>query len=149
MGCCMQPFLFHHSFCFTDSVLFSIVSESSLDDQKFSEAYDPMSLDIYHIAELRICKRVSGLPIKFRTAIWTILNNILWNAHIWVPRLSRRIRVISMRRRIPKVSGGEWTPTLDPITGCMSGWAMIQTILIQTCYRSLLSKPVEIIRYFQ
>lgn len=46
--------------------------------------YITKSLDLDHISELRTCRRVSELPVKYRTAVWTILNNILWNSHTWV-----------------------------------------------------------------
>lgn len=46
--------------------------------------YITKSLDLDHIEELRKCRRVSELPAKYRTAVWTILNSLIWNSHTWV-----------------------------------------------------------------
>ena len=46
--------------------------------------YITKSLDLDHVGEFRKCKRVSELPAKYRTAVWTILNSLLWNSHTWV-----------------------------------------------------------------
>ncbi len=46
--------------------------------------YISKSLDIDRIEELRTCKRVSELPEKHRTAVWTLLNSLIWNSHTWV-----------------------------------------------------------------
>ena len=46
--------------------------------------YITKSLDIDHVTEIRTCRKVSELPVKYRTAVWTILNSILWNSHTWV-----------------------------------------------------------------
>lgn len=46
--------------------------------------YITKSLDLDHVEEFRKCKRVSELPVKYRTAVWTILNSLIWNSHTWV-----------------------------------------------------------------
>lgn len=46
--------------------------------------YITKSLDLDHVEEFGKCKRVSELPAKYRTAVWTILNNLIWNSHAWV-----------------------------------------------------------------
>lgn len=46
--------------------------------------YITKSLDLDNIEELRKCKRVSELPEKYRTAVWTILNSLIWNTQAWV-----------------------------------------------------------------
>ncbi len=46
--------------------------------------YITKSLDLDHVEELRECRRVSELPAKYRTAVWTILNALIWNSHTWV-----------------------------------------------------------------
>lgn len=42
------------------------------------------SLDLDHVEEFRKCRRLSELPMKYRTAVWTILNSLIWNSHTWV-----------------------------------------------------------------
>ena len=46
--------------------------------------YITKSLDLDHVEEFRKCRRVSELPMKYRTAVWTILNSLIWNSHTWV-----------------------------------------------------------------
>ena len=46
--------------------------------------YITKSLDLDHVEELRKCGRVSELSAKYRTAVWTILNVLIWNSHTWV-----------------------------------------------------------------
>ena len=67
--------------------------------------YISKSLDIDKVPELRQCKRVSELPIKFRTAVWTILNNLIWNSHTWVISRSFKDDMKRIKEKLEKFKG--------------------------------------------
>ncbi len=65
----------------------------TMDDMKMKGYSNPVnyiakyiskSLDLTHVKEFKTCKRVSELPVEYRTAVWTILNTLIWGSHTWV-----------------------------------------------------------------
>ena len=67
--------------------------------------YISKSLDLEGIPDLDKCKRVSDLPMKFRTRVWTILNSLIWNSQTWI--LSK-----SFKEDLKKIKEQKPPPTL-------------------------------------
>ena len=74
--------------------------------------YISKSLDIDKVPELRTCRRVSELPAKYRTAVWTILNNLIWNSHTWVVSRSFKDDLRKIKERVDRLKGSwSWLGT--------------------------------------
>lgn len=67
--------------------------------------YISKSLDVENIPELKTCKKVSELPEKYRTAVWTILNNLIWNSQTWVISKSFRTALNRLKETRDKLKG--------------------------------------------
>ena len=65
--------------------------------------YISKSLDLQDIPDLEKYERVSELPEKYRTKIWTVLNNLIWNSQTWVISKSFREDLKKIKEKIEKL----------------------------------------------
>jgi len=65
--------------------------------------YISKSLDLQDIPDLEKYKRVSELPEKYRTKVWTVLNNLIWNSQTWVISKSFREDLKKIKEQIEKL----------------------------------------------
>jgi len=85
--------------------------------------YISKSLDIDHIKEYRSCKRVSELPEKYRTAAWTILNNILWNSQTWIISKAFKEDLKKIKEKIERTkSRWIWVDTVPKNDSRLYAW---------------------------
>ena len=60
-------------------------------------------LDLQDIPNLEKYEKVSELPEKYRTKIWTVLNNLIWNSQNWVISKSFRGNLKKIKEKIEKL----------------------------------------------
>lgn len=65
--------------------------------------YISKSLDLEDIPNLEKYERVSELPEKYRTKVWTVLNNLIWNSQTWVISKSFREDLKNIKEKIEKL----------------------------------------------
>ena len=93
--------------------------------------YLSKSLNVNKIPELKTCKKVSELPVKYRTAVWTILNNLIWNSQTWV--ISKAFRkALNALKTIRDKLKGNWVrvntvSVLDPRLYIFMGYSVEET----------------------
>lgn len=76
--------------------------------------YITKSLDLSKVEGLDKCRRVSDLPEKYRTAIWTILNNLIRNSQIWIISKAFKDRIKKIEEKIEKLkSNWMWVSTVS------------------------------------
>lgn len=76
--------------------------------------YITKSLDLSKVKDVENCHKVSDLPQKYRTAVWTILNNLIWNSQIWIISKAFKGRVKKIEERIEKLkSNWMWIDTVS------------------------------------
>ena len=86
--------------------------------------YISKSLDLENIPGIDDCKKVSELPIKHRTRVWTILNNLIWNSHTWIISKSFKEDLKRIEEQKPP-SPWVWVDTVhisDPFLYSWMGW---------------------------
>ena len=107
--------------------------------------YISKSLDLQDIPDLEKYERVSELPEKYRTKIWTVLNNLIWNSQTWVISKSFREDLKKIREKIEKLKCARCTSirSLSTIQGSTHGWIGPSIISLQTfnwhCVSDLIS----------
>ncbi len=67
--------------------------------------YISKSLDLGDVPDLDKCERVSDLPVKHRTKVWTILNNLIWNSHTWIISKAFKEDLRKIEAKIEKLKG--------------------------------------------
>ncbi len=65
--------------------------------------YISKSLDLEDIPNIEDYERVSELPEKYRTKVWTVLNNLIWNSQTWVISKSFREDLKKIKEKIEKL----------------------------------------------
>ena len=86
--------------------------------------YISKSLDLEGIPDLDKCKRVSDLPMKFRTRVWTILNSLIWNSQTWILSKSFKEDLKKIKEQRPP-SPWVWVDTVhisNPFLYEWMGW---------------------------
>ncbi|MBR4227032.1 MAG: hypothetical protein IKR86_09790 [Candidatus Methanomethylophilaceae archaeon] len=82
----------------------------------------PQSLE--GIPDIDKCKRVSDLPMKFCTRVWTILNSLIWNSQTWILSKSFKEDLKKIKEQRPP-SPWVWVDTVhisNPFLYEWMGW---------------------------
>jgi len=67
--------------------------------------YISKSLNLEGVSDIKECKRVSDLPVEYRTKTWTILNSLIWNSHTWIISKAFKEDLQKMEARRDKLKG--------------------------------------------
>lgn len=107
--------------------------------------YISKSLDLDGIPDIGKFSKVSELPEKYRTKVWTVLNNLIWNSQTWVISKSFREDLKRIEEKIEKLkSNWMWVQTVsvrNPLLYEWMNWSIedlppeIRDNLILTGYR--------------
>ena len=87
--------------------------------------YITKSLDLRKVEGIEGCTRVSELPEKYRTVVWTILNNLIWNSQIWVVSKAFKDRLRQLEdeeRRERAPSGWMYVDTVHRDSQALRDW---------------------------
>lgn len=69
----------------------------------YMSKYITKSLDLSRLGDISAYKRVSDLPEKYRTAVWTILNNLIWNSQTWVISKSFKEKMKELKEKTSEI----------------------------------------------
>lgn len=106
--------------------------------------YISKSLDLKNIEEYRKYRKVSELPERLRTGVWTILNNLIWNSHTWVISKKFKDELDKLKERREKNKGlWMWVNTVSKDDSHLRMWICLgpDDEISESQFRSCLVMP--------